>query len=257
MTSQLSFGSLFSGIGGFDLGLERAGWECKWQVENDKFCREILNRHWPDVPKFGDITTIDFSGLGRVDLVCGGFPCQPWSKAGPQHGSSDSRNLWPETISTIRAVRPRYVLLENVPQLLRHDYFGTILGDLAQEGYDAEWDVLSAWDFGAVHVRKRLFIIAYPIGDRRQSILPDSLPERETVSNKQWDSARETGSQQRLEPWLIEALSLYNWGMADADFRGMDDGVPGWMDRYKALGNAVTVPVAEWIGRRIKAYDLI
>ena len=154
-------GSLFSGIGGMDLGLERAGWEVRWQVENDKYCNQVLEKHWPDVRRYGDIKAVDPGGLERVDLICGGFPCQPWSVAGRGDGESDDRNLWPDTVRVIRGVRPRLVLLENVPGILTHEYFGTILGDLAESGYDAEWDCIPAAAVGAPHLRYRLFIVAY------------------------------------------------------------------------------------------------
>ena len=173
------FGSLFSGIGGLDLGLERAGMEVRWQVESDPFCNRVLEKFWPDVRRYGDITTVDAGRLERVDLICGGFPCQPWSVAGRGDGESDDRNLWPDTIRVIRGVGPRLVLLENVPGLLAHGYFGTILGDLAESGYDAEWDCIPAAAVGAPHLRYRLFIIAYASGSRFRGIFQqDGQPER-------------------------------------------------------------------------------
>ena len=155
-----TFGSAFSGIGGFDLGLERAGWACRWQIEIDEYRRKILERHWPNVERRADIRT-DTDGLERVDLIAAGFPCQPFSVAGRNRGEDDERNLWPETIRLIRQVGPQLALLENVPNLLSHQYFGTILGDLAEAGYDAEWFCVKASDFGASQRRDRLFIVAY------------------------------------------------------------------------------------------------
>src|SRR6266851_8442566 len=103
-----TFGSLFAGIGGLDLGLERVGWQCRWQVEIDPFCTDVLTHHWPEVPKYGDIRQLTGSELGAVDLVCGGFPCQPHSVAGKRRGKADERWLWPEFERILRRVRPRF-----------------------------------------------------------------------------------------------------------------------------------------------------
>ncbi|KKM62118.1 hypothetical protein LCGC14_1524980, partial [marine sediment metagenome] len=153
------FGSLYSGVGGMDLGLDRAGWIPQWQVEINPYRRQVLERHWPDVQRFTDVREVG-AELAPVDLIAAGFPCQPFSVAGRNRGEADERNMWPDTIRVIRAVRPRFALLENVPGLLAHSYFGTILGDLAEAGYDAEWFCIRASDFGATHRRKRLFIVA-------------------------------------------------------------------------------------------------
>jgi DNA (cytosine-5)-methyltransferase 1 len=157
-----TFGSLFAGIGGIDLGLERAGWECRWQVEIDPFCRHVLEHHWPDVPRYGDIRGLDWSGVEPVDLLAGGFPCQPFSVAGQRRGKDDERWLWPEFAAAVRALRPRHVLVENVPGLLAgHGGMGDVLGDLAQLGYDAEWDSVPAAAVGAPHLRYRVWIVAH------------------------------------------------------------------------------------------------
>jgi len=118
MSDILSVGSLFSGIGGIDLGLERAGMKIAWQVEIDEFCLKVLRKHWPEVPKYGDIRKIDPKELEPVDLIAGGFPCQPVSIAGKKLAQKDERWLWPEFARIIRMVRPKYVLVENVPGLL-------------------------------------------------------------------------------------------------------------------------------------------
>ncbi len=158
----MKFGSLFSGIGGLDLGLERAGMICGWQVELDDYCNRVLEKHWPKVKRYGDVKEI--KDLEWVDLICGGFPCQPVSVAGKRQGTDDSRWLWPEFARIIRMVRPRYALIENVPGLLSANNGGAmseILGDLASLGYDAEWDCVSAESVGAPHLRWRVFIVAY------------------------------------------------------------------------------------------------
>jgi site-specific DNA-cytosine methylase len=160
----LTVGSLFSGIGGIDLGLERAGMDVIWQSEIDPFACRVLKKHWPDIPNIGDITTTDWSSVERPDVVAGGYPCQPFSVAGNRRGQADARHLWPFMLGAVRALRPRWVLLENVPGHLSMG-FGSVLGDLAACGYDTEWDCIPAAAVGAPHVRDRVFVVAYPPGD--------------------------------------------------------------------------------------------
>ena len=163
MSAKLTIGSLFSGIGGLELGLERAEMETKWQVEYDNYCQLILKKHWPDVKRYGDIYGVKGEELERVDVVCGGFPCQPFSHAGKRKGTADSRWLWPEFLRIVREVRPKWVIIENVPGLLSIDsgrVFSGILRDLAESGYDAEWRVVSAQMLGARHRRERVFVVA-------------------------------------------------------------------------------------------------
>ncbi len=156
---MLTVGSLFSGIGGIDLGLQRAGMEIRWQCECEPYCLAVLAKHWPDVKRFTDIKTL--TNPPPVDVLAGGPPCQPVSVAGKRKGQDDARWLWPEFARLIRVVGPRYVLLENVPGLLVRG-MGDVLGDLASLGYDAEWRVISAADMGAPHLRRRVWIVAYP-----------------------------------------------------------------------------------------------
>ena len=156
-------GSLFSGIGGMDVGFERAGFTVSWQVEKDDWCRRVLAKHWPDVPRYEDVTTLTGEELAPVDVICGGFPCQPVSHAGQQKGRNDDRWLWPHFARLLGVLRPRYALVENVPGLFTAnggDAFGEVVGDLASLGYDCEWDVISAADVGAPHLRKRVWIVA-------------------------------------------------------------------------------------------------
>lgn len=174
---SFTFGSLFSGIGGIDLGLERAGMQCAWQVEIDEYASKVLQKHWPNVARFRDIRTVGRVDLEAVDLIAGGFPCQDISGAGKRAGITGERSgLWSEFYRIICELRPRYVLVENVAALLypikrkrngrvvsiEHAPIGRVLGDLASCGYDAEWQILSAAAFGAPHIRERVFIIAYP-----------------------------------------------------------------------------------------------
>jgi DNA (cytosine-5)-methyltransferase 1 len=190
MTATPLVVSLCSGIGGLDLGLERAGWRLAAQVELDPFCRAILARHWPEVPRHDDIATFPAWWHAQprppVDLVAAGFPCQPVSDAGKRQAQADPRWLWPQVARCVRLLRPRLVLLENVPGLLRRDRgMGEILGTLASLGYDARWDCLAAAEVGAPHLRRRVFILAHlaELAD------PDGLsieePHRQAKSGQQ------------------------------------------------------------------------
>ncbi|MDY6895180.1 MAG: DNA cytosine methyltransferase, partial [Thermotogota bacterium] len=158
---MITFGSLFAGIGGFDLGLERAGMECKWQVEIDPFCQKVLAKHWPEVKKYEDVRKVGKHNLEPVDLICGGFPCQDISNAGSRLGLAGKRSgLWAEYYRIICELRPRFIVVENVSALLVRG-FGVVLGDLATCGYNAEWQCFPAAYFGAPHPRDRVFIVAY------------------------------------------------------------------------------------------------
>jgi DNA (cytosine-5)-methyltransferase 1 len=159
--TPLTVGSLFAGIGGLELGLERAGMEVKWQVEIDPYCRRVLAKHWPDVARYEDVREVGAHNLEPVDLICGGFPCQDISYAGKGAGLEGERSgLWWEFARTVRALGPRYVLVENVPALLARG-IDAVLGTLASFGYDAEWDCIPATAVGAPHRRDRTFIVAY------------------------------------------------------------------------------------------------
>ena len=177
---MLTFGSLFAGIGGLDLGLERAGMKCKWQVEIDDYATKVLERHWPNVRRWRDITTFPpdarrellegrqpqradngpESSPWRVDLICGGFPCQDISYAGRGAGLKGERSgLFFEAIRVVRQLKPRYVLLENVAAILTRG-LDRVLGELGQIGYDCEWHCIPAAAVGAPHIRDRTFILA-------------------------------------------------------------------------------------------------
>ena len=176
---MLTYGSLFTGVGGLDLGLDRAGWECRWQVEIDPYASAVLAKHWPAVRRYGDIRTVNPAELERVDLVCGGFPCQPTSVAGARRGDQDDRWLWPEFARVLGGVRPRWALLENPTGLLSFREFGDVLGDLAALGFDAEWDAVPAVALGAPHERDRIFVVAYAHGWglQERSELDSSTPQ--------------------------------------------------------------------------------
>jgi DNA (cytosine-5)-methyltransferase 1 len=222
----ITVGSLFSGIGGMDLGLERAGMRVIWQSEIDPYASRVLARHWPTVPNLGDITTIDWSTVERPDLICGGYPCPAFSQAAA--GRNVAPDLWPHMRDAIAALRPGWVLLENVAAHLGRG-FPSVLADLHALGFDAEWDVVTACSVGASHPRRRLFCVAHSNRDSEPAL------------------ARH-GEAPELRPI---ASDCRRWGMPTADDARTDDGVPHRMDRDRALGNAVVPQVAECIGRMI------
>ena len=158
---MLTVGSLFSGIGGIDLGLERAGMNVKWHSEIDPYACCVLKKHWPTTPNLGNIKDIDWSSVEPVDLIAGGYPCQPFSTAGKRQGEKDERHLWPYFLRAISELRPRYAFLENVRGHLSMG-FDRVLGDLTEIGYDAEWQIVSAASVGAPHRRDRIICVAYP-----------------------------------------------------------------------------------------------
>ena len=233
--------SLFSGIGGLDLGLDRAGIATVGQVEIDPWCRRVLARHWPDVPRHDDVRTAGDWWLSEerpdVDVVAGGPPCQPFSAAGRRRGVGDERWGWPWMAAVVRLVRPRYVVVENVAALLDDaDAFGRLLGDLAALRFDAEWSVLSACAMGAPHPRERLFVVAHPHGGHGSSGLghltdrPGSLQSRRL----------------RARAWRDDVDRSLAASRAD------DRETDGPARRMVAAGgNAVVPQVAEVVGRLI------
>ena len=230
---QLRVGDLFSGIGGFSLGLERAGgFKTQWFVEIDPYCQRVLAKHWPHVPRYGDIKAIDWGAVPRVDVLCGGFPCQDISLAGKGAGlAGDRSGLWFEYAKAIAALRPRYVLIENV-SALRARGLDQVLGSLAALGYDAEWHVLSACAFGAPHTRERLFVLAYPAGSGLEGDRSLALRAQSTISPVCNSS---TGGD-----WATESRPV-----------GVAYGIPHRVDRLRGLGNAIVPQIAEMIGRAI------
>ena len=170
---MIRIGSLFSGYGGLDLAVQSVlGGEIAWHVEYDKAPSRILDHHFPGVPNYGDVTKLDFTSIEPVDVLTGGYPCQPFSHAGLRKGTDDDRHLWPHVLRAIREMGPRLAILENVRGHLSLG-FDTVLADLASVGWSARWGVVRASDAGAPHQRARLFIVAYP----DESGLPLSQPQ--------------------------------------------------------------------------------
>jgi DNA (cytosine-5)-methyltransferase 1 len=226
---------LFSGIGGFSLGLERAGMRTVAFCEIDPYCQAVLRKHWPDVPIHSDITKLHGRDVSGVDVICGGFPCQDISLAGDGAGLAGERSgLWREYARLIRELRPSWVIVENVAALLGRG-LGDVLGDLAEIGYDAEWDCIPAAAVGALHYRDRLWITAYP---NTNSVRPQRLRPTPTGTWGEQQFARLVQDQIRLS---IPAGTR----------SGISDGVPGRMGQLKAYGNAVVPQIPEIIGRAI------
>ena len=312
--------SLFSGIGGLDLGLERAGMTIAGQVEIDPWCRSILARHWPEVPRHDDVRTAaawwlaaDAEGDGRgarwprrparrspdgegdtpprlaeaaggrpaVDLVAGGFPCQPVSLAGKGLAQADSRWLWPAMAGVIRDLGPRFVLVENVPGLLGRG-MGDVLGDLAGLGYDAEWDCVPAAFVGAPHIRNRVWVVAYPQrgqlreqsgrrdGSRGpgQAVAGDDGASRPLADAadvlrrpvRRGMAAGEGTGPPETRIWPVRTRNrsardggpaACGWWAAEPGVGRVAHGIPARVDRLRGLGNAVVPQVAEHIGRLI------
>ena len=166
MSETITFGSMFAGIGGIDLGFERCGMECRWQVEIDKYANKVLEKHWPKVQRWGDVRTFppDSSSKWKVDVIAGGFPCQDISTAGKGAGlDGEKSGLFYEIIRVARCVKPRAIVLENVAALLARG-MGDVLGELAKIGFDAEWHCIPAAALGAPHIRDRVFILGYSNG---------------------------------------------------------------------------------------------
>lgn len=279
---------LFSGIGGFSLGLERSRTPCGEQgfetvafCEIEDFPRRVLAKHWPGVPCYHDVTKLTGSILSAdgiaVDVITGGFPCQDISCAGKQAGIGEGTRsgLWSEIIRLIGELRPRYIILENVAALLsgpseqRGGWFGYVLGALAECGYDAEWQNIPAAALGAPHLRERAWIIAYPSQERQSETggfqrrnVAQWLPSGGEAFVSSYDREERTERCQQKE---VSGFSAFSWcqnvgGVADLIgrpdlptplFRGSIDGVPDWVDRVGACGNAVIPQIPEMIGNAI------
>ena len=271
---MLTHGSLFSGIGGFDLGFQWAGIKTIWQVELDGYCRKVLERHFPGATRFTDVREVhgimahaNLNGTKRnksqdgtrsrlkqgcenclppVDILSGGFPCQDISVAGKQTGIDGERSgLWSEFHRIIGELRPRYVVIENVANLVRLG-LERVLSDLASIGYDAEWQIISANDVGAPHLRKRIWIVAYPHGVRwiKNEDAGKNLRERRSLPQKTWDfNGTSVGFENSDRLWCFPDTTLE---------RNLD-GFAYWVDRLECCGNGVvpqqSIPAWEEIKR--------
>jgi DNA (cytosine-5)-methyltransferase 1 len=249
--SMLKVLDLFSGIGGFSLGLERTGgFETVAFCEIEPFPRKVLAKHWPKVPIYDDVRTLTGArlaadGITGINVITGGFPCQDISVAGKQAGIGEGTRsgLWSEIVRLVGELRPDYLIVENVANLLAGPsdkpggWFGRILGDLAECGYDAEWENIPASALGAPHRRERIWSVAYPHSIRRSTVL----------------SARWLHKVERPQPW--QSFGTIDRSIWVQKFTGLfrgDDGVP---DELGAFGNSVVPQIPELIGHAILAAE--
>ena len=284
---------LFSGIGGFSLGLERAGMRTVAFCEIDSYCRKVLAKHWPNVPCYDDVRTLTADRLHadgiRVDAICGGFPCQDISVAGKGAGLEGERSgLWSQYARIIGELRPIVVVVENVTALLGRG-LDRVLGDLAALGYDAEWHCIPASAIGAPHRRDRIWIVAYANRRRRRSDVAgghyahrnhavgaqaDGLPGalRQTGGEPHLADA-DSGDAQRLAPqgddtedWrkpligparLRDGAGHHRQWSPEPDVGRVAHGIPNRVDRLKGLGNAVVPQIPEIIGRAIMRTSMV
>lgn len=242
---------LFSGIGGFSLGLERAGMETVAFCEIDPHARAVLNKHWPRVRTYDDVCKLTADrlasdGIGPIDVITGGFPCQDVSVAGKQAGIEDGTRsgLWSEIARLVGELRPRFVIVENVSNLLAGPserpgrWFGRVLGDLAALGYDAEWHCIPASYLGAWHQRDRVWLVAYSHEVQRESGLQVPILRQSHLSDKLSRGFEDWPGRRNLPRSVLHRKC---------------NGVPRLMDRIERLGNSVVPQIPEMIGRAIMA----
>ena len=191
--TKMRFLSLFAGIGGFDLGLERAGMQCVGQVEINPFCQRVLAYHWPTVKRVSDIREVTGNEFGAVELICGGFPCQPFSVAGKQRGKADDRYLWPEMLRVIQAYRPTWVLGENVAGIVNMA-LDTVLSDLEAQGYKCEAFIIPACAVDAKHERKRVWIVGHS-ESRENNRRESGIVAKEEGCRQSFDNASNPSSE--------------------------------------------------------------
>ena len=281
--SKLRVLDLFSGIGGFSLGLERTGgFETVAFCEIEPFPRKILAKHWPEVPQYEDVTKLTGDILARdgiaVDVITGGFPCQDISPAGKQAGIGEGTRsgLWSEIVRLIGELRPRYVIVENVAALLsgpsekRGGWFGRILGDLAECGYDAEWRNIPASMVNAPHRRERVWVVAHPSeclgcwplsklgNDGRSVFVADTNKIRRPNVGLSYQQGK--CGEQEVEGKANDVVprsqhKFRGWWDAEPNVGRVDNGVSNRSHRLAALGNAVVPQIPELIGRAILAAE--
>ena len=264
---------LFAGIGGFTLGLERAGFETVAFCEIDPYAQKVLRKNWPGVPIYDDVRLLTAERLASdgvgVDVITGGFPCQDISTAGRQAGIEGERSgLWSEIARLIGELQPRYAIMENVTNLISGDrgrWFGRVLGDLAEIGYDAEWHCIPASYVGAHHRRDRVWIVAYPNGNSESgmseyarevhatSFLADTSGSRSKAgvsTQRHWEEGYS-----RIADYCRDQLrgrqGRSEW-QPEPGVGRVVNGVPNRSHRLRCLGNAVVPQIPEIIGKAIR-----
>jgi DNA (cytosine-5)-methyltransferase 1 len=242
--------SLFSGIGAFDLAAEWLGWSNLFHVEWNPYCQKVLKQHFPNSHSHANIKETDFTKYRySVDVLTGGFPCQPYSLAGKRLGSGDDRHLWPEMFRAVREIKPAFVVPENVPGLISWGgglVFESVCNDLESEGYEIIPFILPAIGLNAPHKRERVFLIAYSDSarlqinvQREQRSVPQPFTPHEGYT---FDRTPPTGREWEEFPHQSHIC------------RG-NDGVPDRVDRIKSLGNAIVPQIAYQILKSINTFN--
>ena len=253
---------LFSGIGGFALGLERTGgFETVAFCEIEPYCQAVLKKHWPNVPIFPDIRKLTADAVGPMDIITGGFPCQDISVAGKRKGINAERSgLWSELCRLIGELRPKFAIVENVPNLLAGPtekpggWFGRVLGDLAEIGFDAEWHCIPASVVGIPQHRNRVWLIAHTPQPSGEAILHSfSL---HAICNQTWMddiSSRQTNANHKnCRSGAMSILGHGIWAaIPNRERSGTNGRLSDGLDRYRALGNAVVPQIPEIIAKAI------
>lgn len=240
---MLTYATTFSGIGGWELGLNACGWDLKWQCERDPFCQQLLQQRF-GVPIYDDITTILTTPPERVDALIGSPPCQPFSVAGEGRGTGDERHLYPSFIKLVSYIKPRWVLMEQVPAILTNDggrAFGLYVGGLAALGYDLVWHCIPAIALGSDIERDRLWIIARANGEHGKAGMGNLAKRKSSI--------------QLYNP----AERLPFWVQTTGQFIGVGDGFSDqfYSDRVSAIGNAVVPQIPQIIGQAINEVEAL
>jgi DNA (cytosine-5)-methyltransferase 1 len=267
MDGKLTHGSLFSGIGGIELGLEWAGFETSWQVEINPFCLQVLEKRWPNVPRFHDVKDVGKHNLKPVDLISGGFPCQDLSRGagGKKRGLDvgDRSILWFEYARIVRELRPRWVLVENVPDL-KNIGADRVISDLEGTGYSCWASVVGAELFGAPFKRQRVFILAHDNSHDNTNLhqrLREGLGGGALPPDVQRQVAQACQNWRYWQHELGTGNARSNGGSEESEFdayaRGKRaiHGIPNWTYRLRALGNACTPVIPALIGAFIQNYE--
>lgn len=276
----MTHGSLFSGIGGFDLAAAWAGWTNVFNCEIDPFCRRVLKYHFPESEHYEDIRTTDFTiWRDRVDVLTGGFPCQPFSVAGKRKGTADDRYLWPAMLGVIRSVQPRWVVGENVYGIVNWSQglvFEQVCTDLEAAGYEVQAYLIPAAGVGAPHLRYRTWFVAHRTDARIETVRErknrvhaagSTFDTDSQRCEKQFVSAQSNEAEERSRPRRHDFVSVSNWEgfPTESPICGPDDGLsagldgitfPAWCrESIKAYGNAIVPQVALRIFETINEYE--
>lgn len=245
MDRELTHLSLFSGIGGLDLAAELAGFHTVSQCEWADYPRAVLEKHWPGLPRWRDIRTLtkesffEQTGLRTVDVISGGFPCQPFSVAGKRGGKADDRYLWPEMLRVIRELQPTWVVGENVPGIVNLA-LDDVLASLETEGYEVQCFLIPACGVDAPHKRERCVIVAYSDKIRLQTTSPEQQTEGSARDCENVSDSESWWKQRKFSSWIETWRSCgCGWWSAEPDVGRVANGVPNRVDRLKCLGNAV------------------